>query len=136
MREQLTGFAGFIDGYKARNIAASASSIKFHFIEMKNALVDIQASLSKQNSVSYEFIDSIQTLINEMERVQDDYIPITFLGGDVMKTLFLKVKKDENLSILLKEEKTKKFVRHFLAIAEISEEKPLLQLALSLGELL
>ncbi len=133
MKVKSTGFAGFLDGYKARNIAASASSVTYHFGEKKNAVTDILASQRSKNAPE-ELLASLNRLSQVLSDKLGDFLSAAVSCGEVLKTILLMSKQNGDPTALLAEEKMKRLVYHYLEFAELSEDKTVRDLAITIAE--
>jgi len=129
-----SGFAGFLDGYKAHNIAVSTSTVNFHFEEIKNAIEDICVSQHNKNAPD-ELIALLERLRILMNQPSDNIIPIAVSIGETIKTILFISKKTGDPSSLYSEERMKRLIYHYLELAELVEDKTVSDLAISIGEL-
>ena len=128
------GFAGFLDGFKARNIATSASSVSFQFGEMKESASELLDS-QRANSAPQESILLLERLIQAITSSPEDFLATGVICGEAIKTLLLISKNNGDPSKLLSEIKMKRLVFHFLEFAELSGDKSIGDLAITIGEL-
>lgn len=134
MKDKSSGFAGFLDGYKARNISASVSSIRYHFEEMKSAASDTLASQRLKNA-STELLESLERISLLFSDDKGDFISTAISCGEILKKTILIARENGDPTGLLNEEKIKRFFYHYLEFAELSEDKALRDLAISVGDI-
>lgn len=133
MKDKSTVFAGFVDGYKARNIATSTSSIKYHFDEIKSSVPDIIAAQRNKGAP----VDLIQYL-DRLEKILSvnitDFLSVAISCGEVLKTIIIIAKQNLDQSGILTDEKMKRIVYHYLEVAELSGDKTIGDLAIMIAE--
>jgi hypothetical protein len=134
MSEKSTGFAGFLDGFKARNIAVSASSVTYHFDEMRSAVSVIITSQRSKN-VSNEILDLLDKLDKTLSNNQQDLLSMAISCGELLKTMLMISKQSGDPSKLLSEDKMKRLIYHYLEFAEITEDKIVGDLAIEIAEI-
>ena len=133
-KEKETGFSGFLDGYKASNIASSSSSVEYIFREMKHAIEDILISQRSKNAPD-QLISYLTQLSSVLSESHANVFQRAVSCGEILKTILLISKQYGDPSALLSEEKMKLLVYHYLDFAEISEDKTVRDLAISIGEM-
>lgn len=133
MKKESTGLAGFLDGYKARNIAVSASSVTYHFSEMRNSVFGMLAS-QQAKSAPEDLIEYIHRL-SHILATQENTLTVAISFGETLKTIILMAKQADDPSELLREEKMKRLIYHYLEFAELSEDKTVGDLAISIAEM-
>jgi hypothetical protein len=134
MSNKPTALAGFLNGYKARNIAASMSSVTYHFTEMRNAIVNILASQHEKNA-AVELVDTLGRLSQMLSSKQDDILSSAISFGEELKTILLISKENGDPTGLLQEEKLKRIIYHYLEFAELSEDTKVRDLAIAIAEI-
>jgi hypothetical protein len=134
MSNKPTAFAGFLDGYKARNIAVSTSSVTYHFEEMRNATTDILSAQRLKNAPK-ELLARLDHLAKMLSPTQDDFLSLAISCGEELKTILLISKENGDPTELLKEVKMKRLVYHYLEFAELSEDKQIGDLAIAIAEI-
>jgi hypothetical protein len=134
MSNKPTAFAGFLDGYKARNIAAATASVTYHFEAMRNATIDILSS-QRLKDAPKELLETLNRLSQMFSPTQDDFLSSAISCGEALRTILLISKQNGDPSKLLKEEKMKRLVYHYLEFAELSEDKTIGDLAIAIAEI-
>ena len=133
MIKKKSSFAGFLNGYKARNIASIAPTLQVHVDEITNninVLIDLMITHKKSD----ELINLLKKSYTLLQRYDDDLLRrLLFFAEmfniyiDLHKELIDKEDTDIN-------QRVKKIIYHLLALAEISEDKKLSSLAINVGE--
>lgn len=126
----MSRLSGFIDGYKASNIASLESSIKYHFGEIKEKIQSIISS----NEANKEFLNSLEKAYKILDDSDLDYFDKLIQFGETFKTTILMI-KTENLAEKLSQNSMKMIVYHYLELAEKIEDKRINTLAIAIGEL-
>jgi len=141
MKDKSTGFSGFLDGYKARNIAASASSMMYHFEEMRSALDDILASQRSKGAppeltqLLSELFSRVSQALSLLSARQEEFLSVAVSCGEILRKIRLMSKQSGDATGLLAEEKMRPLVYHYLEFAELSGDKSITDLAISIAEI-
>lgn len=124
------GFAGFLEGYKASNIASSETAIEYYLNEMQEK---IQSILSQREVLKCPFgeLEKLSDIINEPNT---NYISKYTKIGESLKTIVLEEKNSPCANNFLTNEKMKKIVYNFLELAEKSEDKQVSSIAIEIAE--
>lgn len=126
----MSRLSGFIDGYKASNIASLESSIKYHLGEIKE---NIQSIISSEG-VNKELLNSLKKAHSILDESDLDYFDKLIQFGEALKTTVL-VTKTEHLAEKLNDPMMKMIVYHYLELAEKIEDKRINTLAIAIGGL-
>ena len=122
--------SGFINGYKASNIANLESSTKYHFGEIKDKIQSIISS-EKANT---EFVNSLEKAYKILDDSDLDYFDKLIQFGEAFKTTIFMIKTDD-LAENLRQNRMKMIVYHYLELAEKIGDKRINTLAITIGEL-
>lgn len=128
-RKAMSRLSGFIDGYKASNIASLESSIKYHFGEIKEK---IQSIISSEGA-NKELLNSLKKAHSILDESDLDYFDKLIQFGEALKTTILVI-KTEHLAEKLNDPRMKMIVYHYLELAEKIEDKRINTLAIAIGE--
>ena len=123
--------SGFVNSYKASNIANIESSIRFHMDEIKNKLSELLA-MEIDNRDLFVLLQKSYYILNESTL---DYFDILIQFGESFKTSII-ISKTENIPGILTDSRMKMIVYHYLELAEKLEDRRVNSLAIEIGELL
>ncbi len=123
--------SGFINGYKASNIARIESSIKYHVGEINDKV----KSLIGDNNIDDEILNPLKKISYILDDADSNYTDILIQFGEAFKLTIL-LCKNKNMDDVLNDPKIKMIIYHYLELAEKIEDKRLNNLAIAIGELL
>jgi hypothetical protein len=134
MEPKQSNFSGFLDGYRAGNLASFSSLFRFKKFEIKelseNITKDLEVELSPQKS---DFLAGLKSLTSILLSSADTY-EVLYSFGEFLRPLIFSYKKLDNETIVLIESKFKKIVYNFIELAKKSEIEKLFDLAIEIGE--
>jgi len=132
--DQKSSFAGFLDGYKASNIASAASSMNFHFVEIALELVTAINNLTGDPSNS-EVVRSLERSRDLLANVDKDNPIPQFISLsealEIVIDLYFKLSPETQKLV---GSNIKKIIYHLLSVADKANDKGLLSVAIELGE--
>jgi len=114
------GFSGFLDGYKAQNLANTLDTANFHW----SKLLEQANLLATENNLENE-------LLSLKEILQEPFSTIQLqLVGEALKALIsvstIKILENKNV---------KRFMYHYFEAAEITADSVSLNTAIDIGEI-
>jgi len=131
---QPSTFMGFVNGYKASNIATNLSKYNFIINEINTYLKKIRtlSNKNKNYSLSEEIEKMILNLDNPSEEIQ---LKILILGESLKLALNLykKIINDKNNQNL--KELFLKIIYHYLELASITEDTKIREKAIEIGKI-
>ena len=132
--EQKSSFAGFLDGYKASNIASAAGSIHFHLGEIALELANVINNL-KPDPANSDFIRSLERSRDLLANVDKDNPIPQFISLsealEIVIDLYFKLSPETQKLV---GSNIKKIIYHLLSVADKANDKGLLSVAIELGE--
>lgn len=127
MKKHDIGFSGFLDGYKAQNIATTSSAAEFHFGQIAKQAKVLEGILPDSSS------QNIFHFIHEKSELQKPTESLGALGEAIKTVIATNVNNQRNE--LIASDDFKKLVYHFLELAELSRDNSILDLAIDVGNL-
>lgn len=114
------GFSGFLDGYKAQNLANTSDTVNFHWSKLRE-----QAdSLVHENTLGNE-LSSLKKILEEPFSVRQ-----LQLVGEALKALI-----SVSTSTILENKNAKGLIYHYFEAAEITADSASLRTAIDIGEM-
>ena len=123
MSTQLSGYSGFLDGYKAQNLENVASSANFHIEQINNLVLSL---LQKhRESAGLIFLKEVQPIRFSISSL--------LAIGEALKTTIAYAKTSDQA--LLAQRELKLLIFHFMEASKLSSDNVVLNLALEIGML-
>lgn len=122
--------SGFVDGFRASNIASLESSIKYHLNEIETRILLIQSESNIQELSLYS-----SKALKILKDSYSDYIDRLIQLGEALKAIVI-IGKISNLGDSGFSNHIKMIVYHYIELAEKLEDKRINSLAIEIGELL
>jgi hypothetical protein len=129
IKKNVSSFGGFLDGYKASNIASIETALNYHLKEIISLLEEIAQITSDENVDVTNFLN--RSLI-EVKNIDIDIIERSISLGELINT-FITIYRETIKKIQI-QQKLKNITFHFLSLAEKSQDKELLSIAVKIGE--
>ncbi|MBI9082979.1 MAG: hypothetical protein JEZ11_05230 [Desulfobacterales bacterium] len=127
-----SNFSGFIDGYKAGNLATFSATFRRKKSEMDKF---VEMIIENEKEAEKEVTDHLMSLSNLLKSIAEDYEGLYLIGD---KLLFIITFKDfsdklkgENIFPLFK-----KVVYNFVELAKCSEDPKAMDIAISIGNII
>lgn len=129
-----SNIAGFLDGYKAGNVASFSSNFNSRKVDIDHLIQLIFDEIAQDSNAETKIfktaLTSIKTLFKESKSTPDDLLAF----GRLLKGLIISFKKlpvtDERISSYIK-----KIIYHFLDLSKSSNDGILMDMAIEIGEL-
>lgn len=121
-------FKGFVDEYKASNIASIESSIEYHFEEITDRISLLISEIGDK-----ELLQLLAKISGIIEDSNSDYYKLIQFG-ESFKTIVLML-KTRNLNTILDNPNIRMIVYHYLEMAERIGDNRINALAIEIGEL-
>jgi hypothetical protein len=127
-----SSFAGFLDGYKSRNIASIESVLYYKMAELKDLLVRLTDEINKiQGGNHIEVLANLnRNIILLRERNHYDVIDQLYAFGESLK---MNLKSLIDITDPGIKEKVNSVIVSFLELARLSEDPKLISLAIQIG---
>ncbi len=129
-----SSFAGFLDGYKSRNIASIETPLQYRLNEITD-LIDVLITDIRKSKNNPELLFVLQRNQNLLkDRNRHDLMEVLFSFGESLKgdLLIINTKVSDDKGFI--KEKIRKIIYNFLELAKLSEDTKLINLAITIGE--
>jgi len=114
------GFSGFLNDYKAQNLANTSDTANFHWSKLRE-----QANLLEHEYISENELLSLKKILNEQFTIRQ-----LQLLGEALKSLI-----SVSTSKIFEDKNAKGLMYHFFEAAEITADSVSLSTAIEIGEI-
>jgi hypothetical protein len=133
MKKKKSRFAGFLNGYKASNIASIEPAIKFHEEQIYEKLSSLKNMVAEQTN-NTELLSMLNRLQSIMAKEDRDFLESALVFGEAFYSYLNMHNEMFNQTDIEINEKVKYIIRDYISLAEKSEDTNLLSLAIKVGE--
>lgn len=128
-----SSFAGFLDGYKARNIQSIERSLNYKIEEILE-LISSMNSFLKENPKNTELVNSLEKTSSFLKEKDVNVINRMYSFGEAFKSNIKILDTASEISAVNLKEKERKIIYNFSELAKMSEDRRLINLAIEIGE--
>ncbi len=134
MESKKSNFSGFLDGYKANNLASMSSTFRYKKIEMKEHVDSILMILSQNPSPQAEKLKNEFKAFNSNLIYNLDSFDVLLNLGESLGLIITSYKNLEKTIKDLLYNDIKKIVYHYIDLAKKSEDTKTIEMAIEIGE--